>query len=227
MLELSATDKRILDKLGELAARHTELENKMNDPAVASRSAELVKLAKEHGKLTGLVEAYRHFKALESQLIQAQEMLHDPEMADIAAEEVAALTADCQRLLQEAKEKLVMSDDAIVDSVIVEIRAGTGGDEAALFVGDLYNMYNRYAEKRGWKVEPMSFSPTELGGYREIIFGVKGDGVWQALGYEGGGHRVQRVPETEAQGRMPPRWRFCPSPRKSKSISSPTTLSSM
>jgi len=199
-------DERIIAKLAQLDARFAELEGRMNEPAVASNPTELIRLTKEHARLAELVSGYRRYKGLQQQkegaLALVAEAGADAEMKELAQQEIAALEEKLTAALEEAKGKLVMSDDAAIGSVIVEIRAGTGGDEAALFAGDLYGMYTRYAEKRGWKIEPMSFSPTELGGFREVIFGIKGEGVWQALGYEGGGHRVQRVPETEAQGRI-------------------------
>ena len=201
-----STDDRIVAKLAELAQRFDQLEQQMNDPTVAGNHTEFIKIAKEHGKLSSLVTVYRCLADLQQQSLDAQTLLDDQttdqEMRALAQEELQDLTQQTNAALTEAKEKLVMSDDAAVGSIIVEIRAGTGGDEAALFVGDLYGMYSRYAETRAWKLEPMSFSPTELGGFREVIFSLKGQGVWQALGYEGGGHRVQRVPETEAQGRI-------------------------
>lgn len=205
-VELTATDKRILAKLGELAERFSQLEARMHDPVVASNPSEITKLAKEHSQLAPLVKCYNEYQRLQKQEQQAREMLADEttdaEMRKLAEEEITSLAPQCQRALDKAKELLVMSDDAAVGAVIMEIRAGTGGDEASLFARDLYEMYTRYAEKRNWKVEKMDFSATELGGFREAIFSVKGEGVWQALGYEGGGHRVQRVPETEAQGRI-------------------------
>ena len=112
------------------------------------------------------------------------------------------MTAKRDGLLEDLQNTLVMADELHVDSVIMEIRAGTGGEEAALFARDLHDMYMRYATKRRWKVEQLDFSPSDMGGFREVIFGIKGEGVWSELGYEGGGHRVQRVPETEAQGRI-------------------------
>jgi peptide chain release factor 1 len=203
---LSTTDEKILAKLAELATRYDELESQMNDPAVASDPNQIVKIAREHGQMRELIGRYRQLEDLRRQLDEAQVMLDDPEtdteMKDLAREEVESLSSQCSEVMSAAKESLVMSDDAHVGSVILEIRAGTGGDEAALFAGDLYDMYSRFAEKRGWKIEPMSFSGSEMGGYKEVIVTVKGDGVWQALGYEGGGHRVQRVPETESQGRV-------------------------
>ncbi|UCC22891.1 MAG: peptide chain release factor 1, partial [Planctomycetota bacterium] len=120
----------------------------------------------------------------------------------LAQEELNQLESKKAVLLEEMQNTLVMADEMGIDSVIMEIRAGTGGEEAALFARDLYNMYTRYAERRKWKVEQLDFSAAEMGGFREVIFGVKGEGVWSELGYEGGGHRVQRVPQTESQGRI-------------------------
>jgi peptide chain release factor 1 len=120
----------------------------------------------------------------------------------MAEEEVEQLTAKRDRLLTDIQDTLIMADDLHIDSVIMEIRAGTGGEEAALFARDLYEMYLKYAASRRWRVEQLDFSPSDMGGFREVIFNIKGDGVWAELGYEGGGHRVQRVPETEAQGRI-------------------------
>ena len=126
----------------------------------------------------------------------------EEEFRQLAEEEIAQLTEQKSALMEEIKDTLVMADDAAIDSIIIEIRPGTGGEEAALFARDLYNMYAKYAERRHWKVEVLEFSPTEMGGLREAIINVKGPGVWAELGYEGGGHRVQRVPETESQGRI-------------------------
>ena len=202
----SKTDQRILAKLAEMDQRYQELEQKMNDPAVAGNPVQIVAIAKEYGKLKGLVDCYRNYQHLRSQREEAQIMADDPDsdsdMREMAEEELQSLDEQLSGALDKAKEEFVMSDDITVGSVIMEVRAGTGGEEAALFAGDLYRMYNKYAENRGWKVEPISFSPTDMGGFREAIFSVKGKGVWQTLGYEGGGHRVQRVPETETQGRI-------------------------
>jgi peptide chain release factor 1 len=126
----------------------------------------------------------------------------EEELLGLAEEEVRELGVKRDGLIEEIKDVLVMADDVNIDSVIIEIRPGTGGDEASLFVRDLYNMYVKYAEKQRWKVEMLDFAATEMGGFREVIMNVKGSGVWSHLGYEGGGHRVQRVPETESQGRV-------------------------
>jgi len=205
-MELSQTDTRVVQKLAEMQDRFQQLEQKMNDPAIAGNPAQITVIAKEYGQLKNLVELFNQYQDLSSQWDDAHEMQNDtdsdPEMRQMAADELLHLTEKIQHTIDQAKDKLVMSDDAAIDSVIIEIRPGTGGDEAALFVGDLFNMYSHYCEKRRWKIERMAFAPTEMGGFREMIFGVKGQGVWQALGYEGGGHRVQRVPETESQGRI-------------------------
>jgi peptide chain release factor 1 len=205
-VQLSKTEERILAKLGELGRRYEALESQMNDPAVASNAHRMSKLAQEYGALSGIMEEYRRYSQLRLQLEDAESMLAEEgvesDLRELAEEEIAQLKERIKEAIEKAKEELVMSDDKRVGSVLMEIRAGTGGEEAALFVGDLYRMYTRYAENRGWKVEPMSFSPTEMRGFREIIVSIKGEGVWQELGYEGGGHRVQRVPETETQGRI-------------------------
>ena len=126
----------------------------------------------------------------------------EQDLKNLAQEELEQLESETSSLLDDITGTLVMADDMNIDSVIMEIRAGTGGEEAALFARDLYGMYTKYAESRKWKVELLDFSATEKSGFREVIFSVNGTGVWSELGYEGGGHRVQRVPETEAQGRI-------------------------
>lgn len=195
-----------LVKLDELDARYAEIDAQLADPEIASNIEKVIPLGKEQSKLRPMVEKYRRYCKAIAELSDAQAMLEDPEieadMAELARQEVEELGKTSVSLLEQIKESLVMSDDAVIGSVIVEIRPGTGGDEAGLFARDLYNMYTKYAEKKRWKVETLEFSPTEKGGVREVIFNIKGNGVWAALGYEGGGHRVQRVPETETQGRI-------------------------
>jgi peptide chain release factor 1 len=153
-----------------------------------------------------MVTKYREYKKAGVGVDDARQMLAD-ETADsdfkaLAEEEIEQLTARQDQLLEEMQNTLVMADDMHIDAVIMEIRAGTGGEEAALFAKDLHGMYMRYADTRRWKVEQLDFSPSDMGGFREVIFSIKGEGVWAELGYEGGGHRVQRVPETESQGRI-------------------------
>ena len=203
---MSQAKQSVLNKLEELDGRCLEIANQINDPAISCDSKKLIPLSKEQGKLMPLVRRYREYKQLTAQLDESRAILADPkqeaEYRELAEQEIDELTGKQESLLEEIQDTLVMADDAAIDSVIMEIRPGTGGDEASLFAGDLYEMYKRYADKQGWKVETMDFSGTEMGGIREVILNVKGAGVWAKLGYEGGGHRVQRVPETESQGRV-------------------------
>jgi peptide chain release factor 1 len=203
---MSETDLAVVKKLEELDGRYAELEVQLHDPAISTDSTRLVAVTKEQGKLKPVVTQYRSYKKLLSDIEQTQTVLSDSrteeEFGQLAAEEIKHLEQKKSQLLEQIKDLLLMGDEATVGSVIVEIRAGTGGDEAALFARDLYNMYTHYADKRRWKVELLDFSANELGGFREVVFNIKGPGVWTHLGYEGGGHRVQRVPETETQGRI-------------------------
>ena len=196
----------LIAKLDSLDKRYSEISELINDPAVSSNPDKLIPLSKEQGKLRTLVGRYREYKELLAGIAEAQQIATDNEADDdfrkLAKEEIAELSQKKETLFERIKDSLVMADDEGIDSVIIEIRAGTGGDEAALFVRDLYDMYLRYAEKQKWKVEQLSFSPSEMGGFREVIVNIKGKGVWVHLGYEGGGHRVQRVPKTETQGRI-------------------------
>ena len=193
-------------KLDEIADRYAQIDKQIADPAVAANPAKLVELSKEQGKLRPLIERYREYKSTIAGIADAQQILQDEssdaEFKGLAEQEIRELEDKQAALMQEMQNALVMADDANVGSVIIEIRAGTGGEEAALFARDLYEMYVRYADGRRWKTEQLGFSATEKGGFREVVFGIKGDGVWSELGYEGGGHRVQRVPETESQGRV-------------------------
>jgi len=196
----------LLAKLDELEARLCQIEKQIADPAIACDSAKLIALSKEQGKLKTIVTKYREYKKTTAGIKDAEESLKDGTVEEdfrvLAKEELDELENKKNTLLEEIQNTLVMADEMGINSVIMEIRAGTGGDEAALFARDLYNMYVKYAESRKWKVEQFDFSATEVGGFREVIFSIKGKGVWSDLGYEAGGHRVQRVPETESQGRV-------------------------
>lgn len=196
----------LLALLDEIDARYEQVEQQISDPAVSREPAKLIALSKERGKNRPIVVKYREYKKMAGELAEAQQIVAD-ETADadlraMAEEEVEQLTGRKDLLLDELLNTLIMADDMHIDSVIMEIRAGTGGEEAALFARDLYDMYSRYAASRRWRIEQLDLSPSDMGGFREIIVNVKGEGVWAELGYEGGGHRVQRVPETEAQGRI-------------------------
>lgn len=196
----------LLTKLDEIDAHYSDIEKQISRPEIASDSARLIKLSKEQGKLKAIVTKYRQYKNTSEGIKDTEQILSDDsadnELKALAQEEIQQLTTKAAALLEAITSSLVMADDMDIDSIIVEIRAGTGGEEAALFARDLYEMYIKYAESRRWKVESLDFSVSEKNGFREVIFSVKGPGVWSELGYEGGGHRVQRVPETESQGRI-------------------------
>ncbi len=203
---MSESKDSLTVKLDELECRYDEIEKQIADPQVASDPTRLIALSKEQAKLRKIVTKYREYKQAEKGITDAEQILADESVEDdlkeLAREEMEQLESQKEVLLIEIQDSLVMADDDSINSIIVEIRAGTGGEEAALFAKDLYNMYVRYAEGRKWKVEQLDFSPAEMGGFREVVFNIKGAGVWSELGYEGGGHRVQRVPETESQGRV-------------------------
>jgi peptide chain release factor 1 len=185
--------------------RYRDLEQQLADPAVIADRARYTQAAKEHGALARRVKPYVEFLKVSEDVEQAEALAAaetDAEMRRYAEEELTALRTR-QKALQDRLEELLLVDPGEdFDSVILEIRAGTGGDEAALFAGDLYDMYTHYARDQGWKVEDISFSPGEQGGFKEVVFSVTGDDVYRNLRYESGGHRVQRVPKTEMQGRI-------------------------
>jgi peptide chain release factor 1 len=185
-------------------ARYLDLEQQLSDPAVVANRSRYAQAAKEHGALAKQVKPYLEYKKLHEDIAQAEALAageSDAEMKRYAEEELAALRTR-EDALRSRLEDFLLVEGEDFDSVIVEIRAGTGGDEAALFAGDLYDMYVRYARDQGWRVEDISFSPGEQGGYKEVVFSVTGEDVYQHLRYESGGHRVQRVPKTETQGRI-------------------------
>lgn len=185
-------------------ARFEELEKMMVDPIILADSAKLSDVAREHGSLGKLVKKYRRFKKLNNQIREALDMIegHDSEMRELAEAELPELRAEREKIWNSLLEETIGGEDANRTRCIMEIRAGTGGDEAALFARDLYEMYKHFAEEQGWKVEILGMSPTELGGFKEISLGLSGEGVYRKLQFESGGHRVQRVPETEAKGRI-------------------------
>ena len=203
---MAAKDNALLAKLDELDRHYGATAERMNDPAVATDPTRIVALAREHSRLGKVVEPYREYLKFVGQCEEAEAILADPssdeELRSLARAELAEVRGQAERAIENVKGLLVMSGDDQIESVMLEIRAGTGGEEAALFAGDLLGMYRRYAEQRGWRFEILSASPTDMGGYREVVVNVRGEGVWSRLGYEGGGHRVQRVPKTESQGRI-------------------------
>ncbi len=204
-IETSVNDK-LIAKLDEIAAHYDELHNQLADPEVASNAARTIAITKEIGRLRRLVDPYRKFKKVRADLADSQAIIddrtQDADLRELAESEIDGLQKTHDELLESLKAILVSSDDAAIESVILEIRAGTGGDEAALFARDLYEMYLRYCQKKGLAVEVLDQGGGDLGGLKEVVMSVKGPEVYLMLGYEGGGHRVQRVPETEAQGRI-------------------------
>jgi peptide chain release factor 1 len=190
--------------LEEKLARFTELEQSLVDPAVLSNSNRLAATAREHGSLARLANKYRRFKELNAEIADTREMIDgdDPDMRELAEAELPTLIEEREKLWDELLGLTLGGADANRTRCVMEIRAGTGGDEAALFARDLYEMYKYHAETKGWRVEVLDMSPTELGGFKEVTLGMEGEGVYRELQYESGGHRVQRVPQTETQGRI-------------------------
>jgi len=190
--------------LEEKLARFEELEKQLADPAVYADPMRSSAVAREHGSLKRLATKYRRFKELNTQVADAMEMIEGPdrELRELAEAELPELKEEREGLWNELLDMTIGGEDSNRARCVLEIRAGTGGEEAALFARDLFEMYKRFAEARRWKQEIISANPTELGGFKEIVLGLEGEGVFRYLHYESGGHRVQRVPETEAQGRI-------------------------
>jgi peptide chain release factor 1 len=192
------------DDLEHKLARYELLEKQLVDPQVLADGGRLAAVAREHGSLAKLANKYRRYKQLNQQIAEASEMLRDgdADSRELAELELPELRSEREHLWNELLDLTIGGEDANRSRCVIEIRAGTGGDEAALFARDLYEMYKRFCERRGWKFEVLDLSPTELGGFKEVVLGVEGEGAYRELQYESGGHRVQRVPETEAKGRI-------------------------
>ncbi len=192
------------EMLDQKLNRFEELEKQMSDPEVLGDSAKMAAVAREHGSLAKIAGKYRRFQNIISELDDLKVMAesNDAEERELAAEEIGTLTESREELWDELLDMTIGGDDANRTRCVVEIRAGTGGDEAALFARDLYEMYKRHCENKSWKMSVLGSTPTELGGFKEIDLSVEGDGVYRELQYESGGHRVQRVPDTETKGRI-------------------------
>ena len=194
------------DKLAEMDRRFEELERKIVDPGVMSQGPAYASLLKEHGGLSKVVHTYRDWQAVKDQLAEAEGILSDdgadPDLKELAREEVEDLRAKAQACRDRVKRFAIEEVSAPDRNVILEVRAGTGGDEAALFAASLARAYTRYAERSGWKVAQMDARPTSLGGFKEITLSIVGPAAFRRLRFESGGHRVQRVPTTESQGRI-------------------------
>jgi peptide chain release factor 1 len=185
-----------------LAMRLAELDATLSDGSIASDMKRFRELTREHAEVSDVVGRFNRFEQRESDLAAAREMLDDPEMAEMARDEITQAQADVERLHLELQTALLPKDPDDHRNAFLEIRAGTGGDESALFAADLARMYLRYAERRGWRTELMSESVSDLGGYKEVVFRLEGENVYSRMKFESGGHRVQRVPATETQGRI-------------------------
>ncbi len=195
----------MLEKLAAVEERYNELERLMADPVVAADYVQVAEYAQERAELEPIVNAYRELERVQQELGQAralQEEESSPEMQELVADEIADLESQEEELVEQIKLLLLPKDPRDERNVIVEIRAGAGGDEAGIFAADLYRLYTRYAEKRNWKTDLLSSNDTGVGGFKEVIFQVHGQGAYSRLKYESGVHRVQRVPITESQGRI-------------------------
>ena len=192
----------MFDKLAATEAKYDQLMAEMANPSVQSDTATFRSHSKALAEIQPLVEAFRRYKGVISQINAAEELLKDPDMRELAQEELATLTAERDQLLNEIKVLLVPKDPNDAKNVVLEIRAGTGGDEAALFAGDLFRMYSRHAERQGWKVDVLNMSDSVGGGIKEVVALIEGKNAYSRMKYESGVHRVQRVPATEASGRI-------------------------
>ena len=189
-------------QLERYAQRHGELDFLLSREDIMSDMSQFLKLSREHAEVTVIARRYARLLQRESDLAAAREMLAEPDMADMAQEEIASAEAELSQLDAELQRLLLPRDPDDKRNAFLEIRAGTGGDESALFAADLLRMYTRYAERQGWRTEIISESPSELGGYKEVVIRIEGEGAYGQLRFESGGHRVQRVPATETQGRI-------------------------
>ena len=192
----------MLEKLKGLALRYEDLETRLGDPKVYGDTEKLHQINRELKELSPVVEAYRAYRAAESRRQEAEELLHDPEVKEMAQEELAEAKAELESLKEKLTILLLPKDPNDSRNVILEIRGGVGGEESALFAHSLLRMYTMYAENHGWKLEIASLSETELGGVKECSAVIEGEGAWSRLKFESGVHRVQRVPETESSGRI-------------------------
>ncbi len=203
LIELHGMD--IEEKLKQVKQRYDEINQAMADPAIYDRPGEYTELTKEHTSLKEIVELYNRWREIQQNISGNTELIEqneDPEITDMAREENRELKAEVARLEEEIKFKLIPKDPDDSKNCIVEVRSGTGGDEAALFAGDLFEMYRRFADKSGWEMSVLNVHEGDHGGFKEIVFELSGDEVFGKMKYESGVHRVQRVPETESQGRV-------------------------
>ncbi len=192
----------ILQKLSNLSERLDELNRLMSSEDITNDMDNYLKITREHAEITPIVEQYNTYVQTEVDMQEAESMLGDPEMKEFVQEEISVGKKQLEEIELELQKLLIPKDPNDDKNIIIEIRAGTGGDESALFAGDLFRMYSRYVEKKRWKLEILSSNESDVGGYKEIIAKIEGQGAYSKLKFESGGHRVQRVPDTETQGRI-------------------------
>ncbi len=192
----------MLDKLKAIHERYVYLEEQLSDPSVVNDQSKSKKVSKDYRNLQPIVDAYHRYKKTMDDISQAREMLSDRDLADMAKEELNILLPQMDALEAEVKELLIPKDPDDSKDVYFEIRSGTGGDEASLFAGDLYRMYQRYFDKQGWKTEALEVTEGTIGGYSKLVLEVAGDDIYGKMKFESGAHRVQRIPETESKGRV-------------------------
>lgn len=198
-------EDRIFDQLETVLQRYDELQEMMSDPSVISDTKRYMALSKEEGGMREVVSAYKRFKQLESDISDSNDILReskDPDMTEMAKDEIKTDEAEKDQLEDKIKVLMLPKDPNDDKNIIMEIHGAAGGDEASLFAGDLLNMYTRYAERQGWQTEIIDETPTDVGGYKEVVIMITGDNVYSKLKYENGAHRVQRVPATESAGRV-------------------------
>ena len=195
----------MLDKLEAIYQRFLDIEEQMNNPAIMADMKSFVRLSKDYKDLQPIIAAYKEYESVVANMEAAREILYnekDEEFKAMAKEELTELTSKKEKMEEDIRLMLIPSDPQDGKNAVVEIRAGTGGDEASIFAGDLYRMYTKFCETKGWKIELADFTDGTAGGYKEIIFNVSGENVYGLMKYESGVHRVQRVPQTETQGRV-------------------------
>jgi peptide chain release factor 1 len=204
MTTANAPTSPLIQRLEEADARYQSLQTQLHDPAVQSHGPRLVALSKESGRLEPLVGRYREYRKVLADVEELRIWAAGPDagLAAVATTELPQTQAKADQMLEGLKGELLAAQEPPVSSFFLEIRAGTGGEEAALFGRDLFEMYQRYCQSKNWKFEVSDLSTSERGGFKEVIINVRGEGAWRRIRFEGGGHRVQRVPETEAQGRI-------------------------
>ncbi len=205
LIPMTAATSNLIRKLDEIDAQYESLGRELLDPAVLADHRKVRTLSIRRASLERLVELYRKYRDAERQIQEMQSVIAEggePDLIALAREELPVLEERADEFMQRIQKQLVTADDLAVGSVIVEVRAGVGGDEAAIWAGDLVEMYERFAAQKKWSVEMLQASPAEMGGFKHAVLNVSGEGVWAHLGYEGGTHQVKRVPATEAQGRV-------------------------